>query len=154
VAAGDREAFRAADIELLGFDRRLRRLETRLGFDVCAQDLGADAEQAVADLLEEAFLEEEPRCRDNFTVRFMREALDLSEEEERECEALADDLLPDDIDVSAVRGSEGEIAAAEVRIDGGPADGELIGVRMLYEHNEPVIADMLQINRRRPPAGS
>ena len=154
LASGARAAFRRADIALAEHDREMHRLETKLGFDVCAQELDDEAVEAVDELLEEAFLEEEPRCRDNFTVRFMREALGVSEAEEDECEPLVDDLLPESVEIAAVRGSEGEIASAEVGLEGGPADGRVIGVRMLYEHEEPVIADVLWISRPRPPAGS
>ena len=147
LASGDGAAFRRADVALAEHDRRMQALENKLGFDVCAQELDEEATEAVDDLLEEAFLESEPRCSDNFTVRFMREALGLTEAEEEECESLTDDLLPDDIGISAVRGSEGEIASANVRLQGGPGDGRVIGVRMLYEHEEPVIADILWIRR-------
>ena len=151
LASGDEAAFRAAELALVKHDRRLRGLEAQLGFEVCAQDLEEEAEEEVHVLLEEAFLEEEPYCEDTFTVRFMREALDLSEDEE-DCAPLAHNLLPADIDVTAVRGSEGEVASAEVQLHGGPLDGREIGVRMLYDRTEPVVADVLWISRR-PPQG-
>lgn len=147
LASGNGSAFRRADIALAAHDERLRELETKLGFDVCAQELEEEDAEEVVELLEEAFLESEPRCRDNFTVRFMREALGISEAEEDECEPLVDDLLPDGIDVAEVRGSVGEIASAEVHLEGGPGDGRIMGVRMLYEHEEPVITDILWISR-------
>jgi hypothetical protein len=147
--SGDTAGFRAADLALLGHDRRLRGFEERLGLDVCAQVLDEEAQDAVREVLEEAFLESDPGC-DVFTVRFTREALGSPEA----CELLADDLLPDAISIRAVRGSEGEVASAEVRLSGGPDDGAVYGVRLLYERSDPVIADMLRISRRQPRAGS
>jgi hypothetical protein len=154
LATGDTSAYRAADLALIEADRRLRRFEQRLGFDVCAQDLSETAEQAVRDQLEEIFLEEDLNCPFNFSTRYLREGLGVSEDEEVECLPLQDDLLPDDIEITAVRGSEREIASAEVRLRGGPADGRVIGVRMLYRRYTPVVADVLWISRPPLPAGS
>lgn len=147
--AGDDAGFRTADAVLLQHDRRLRGFETRLGLDVCAQDLDSEAQDAVREVLDAAFLEEDPGC-EIFTVRFARKALGSEEA----CELLADDLLPEAIAIRAVRGSEGEIASAEVHLDGGPDDGAVYGVRLLYERSDPVITDMLRISRRPQPAGS
>lgn len=147
---GDRAAFEEADLALLAHDRELRRLEAKLGLDVCAQDLADAAADAVEEVLVEAFTEEDAGCPDNYTERFLRQALSAEEE----CELLEDDLLPETIAVRAVRGSEGEVASAEVRIEGGPHDDSVFGVRLLYDRTRPVIADMLRISRPPPPAGS
>jgi hypothetical protein len=133
----------------VGHDRRLRGLETKLGFDVCAQQLDDESEDKVRDVLEEAFLGSEPRCA-VFTGRFVRKALGSPDA----CDLLADDMLPDAISIRALRGSEGEVASAEVQLEGGPDDGAIYGVRLLYDRWYPAISDMLRISRRPLPAGS
>jgi hypothetical protein len=147
--SGDQAAFRAAELALLRHDRRMRGLEAKLGFDICAQQLDEEAEDNVRDVLGEAFLEEEPRCG-VFTDRFVRKALGSPEA----CELLADDVLPESISIRAVRGSEGELASAEVHLEGGPDDGAVYGVRLLYDRWYPAISDMLRISRPPQPAGS
>ena len=146
--SGDDAAFRAAELALLQHDRRMRGYEARLGLDICAQDLDEEAEDAVREVLEAAFLEAEPDC-DVFTPYFTRKALGSPD-----CELLADDLLPEEISIRALRGSEGEVASAEVHLTGGPDDGAVYGVRLLYDRWAPAISDLLRISRPPPPAGS
>ena len=148
--SGDGAAFRAADLALLHHDRRMRGYEARLGLDICAQDLSDEAEDAVREVLEEAFLESEPDC-DVFTPYFVRKALG-SGGGLRDCWPTT---------CFRRRSRSAPCAAQRARSRrrrftsrAAPTTAPIYGVRLLYDRWSPAISDLLRISRRPPPAGS